>query len=102
MDCTLSATELASRRGVARIVQPVRRLAFDRQGRLWVERNTFPDEDPRADIFSATGEYLGTLVGFGAPLGFPARNLVVFALPNSSEGESRLGVFRLRLPDRSD
>jgi hypothetical protein len=81
---------------VARIVQPVRRLTFDRQGRLWVERNTFPDEEPRADIFADTGEYLGTLVGLGAPLGFPARDIVVFALPNSSESESRLGIFRLQ------
>jgi hypothetical protein len=94
-DCTLSATDLADRRGVAPVIQPVRRLAIDLEGRLWAERNTFPDEEPRVDVFTRAGAYLGTLAGFGAPLAFPATHLVVFASADSTLRGGRLAIFRL-------
>ena len=95
-DCTLSATDLVDRRGVAPVIQPVRRLAIDLEGRLWAERNTFPDEEPRVDVFTRAGAYLGTLAGFGAPLAFPATHLVVFARADSTLRGGRLAIFRLK------
>jgi hypothetical protein len=94
-DCIVSPKELVTKRGVARKIQPLRRLAIDPEGRIWAERNTFPDESPRTDVFDASGRYLGTLGGFGAPLGFPARDILLFALPDSAADKPVLGVFRL-------
>lgn len=93
-DCVVRPDELVAKRGVASAVQPIRRLAIDPDGRLWAERNTFPDEPGRTDVFDATGRYLGTLNGFGAPLGFPARGLFIFALPDSTTDIPHLGIFR--------
>ena len=93
-DCVVPPEQLATRRGVAPVVQPIRRLALDLEGRLWAERNTFPDEPPRTDVFDSTGRYLGTTSGIGAPLGFPSRSLLLLALPDSVSNLPRLGVFR--------
>jgi hypothetical protein len=93
-ECVVSAAELVAKRGVASNVQPIRRLAIDLEGNIWAERNTFPDEAPRTDIFDKSGRYLGTLAGYGAPLGFPSRDLLVFALPDSDSDEPKLGIFR--------
>lgn len=97
-NCVVPAEELAAKRGVARALQPIRRLAIDWTGRLWVERSTFPDETPRTDLFDSTGSYLGTLTGLGAPLGFPSRGLLVFALPDSATDEPKLRIFRRTHP----
>ena len=88
--------ELVRKRGVAKTVQPIRRLSVDYQGMIWAERNTYPDEESRADLFDSTGKYLGTLNGFAAPLGFPARALFVFALADSVSTEPRLAIYRRR------
>jgi hypothetical protein len=93
-DCIVSPAELAQKRGVSPVVQPIRRLALDWDGRIWAERNTFPDEPPRVDIFNEMGHYAGTLAGFGAPLGFPARGLLLFALPDSTSDEPKLAIYR--------
>ena len=93
-DCVVPPDELVSKRGVASAVQAIRRVAIDPDGRLWAERNTFPDEPSRTDVFEATGRYIGTLSGFGAPLGFPARGLFLFALPDSTTDIPHLGIFR--------
>lgn len=93
-DCIVSAAELAAKRGVASTLQPVRRLAIDLEGRIWAERNTFPDETPRTDVFDESGRYLGTVAGLGAPLGFPSRDLIVFGLPDSTTNAPRLAIVR--------
>ncbi len=96
-DCVVPPAELSSKRGIAPVVQPIRRLALDPEGGIWVERNTFPDEPSRVDHFDRAGRYTGTLAGFGAPLGFPARNLLLFALSDSTSDEPKLALFR-RIP----
>jgi hypothetical protein len=93
-DCIVAPAELARKRGVAPVVQPIRRLAIDLDGRIWAERNTFPDEPTRTDVFDRNGRYEGTLSGFGAPLGFPSRSLTLFALPDSVSNLPRLGIYR--------
>jgi hypothetical protein len=93
-DCIVAPAELARKRGVAPVVQPIRRLAIDLDGRIWAERNTFPDEPTRTDVFDRNGRYEGTLSGFGAPLGFPSRSLTLFALPDSMSNLPRLGIYR--------
>lgn len=94
--CTVTAAELVAKRGVAPTVQPIRRLSIDLEGRIWAEQNAFPDEAPRTDVFDSLGRYLGTLRGFGAPLAFPARDLLVFATADSTSGQPRLVILRRR------
>ncbi len=91
--CTVSPSELASKRGVAVTIQPVRRLSIDLDGNTWVERNTFPDQVGRTDVFDSTGAYLGTVSGLGAPLGFPSRRHLVVASSDSTV-EPRLYILR--------
>jgi hypothetical protein len=93
-DCVVPPGELGAKRGIATRIQPIRRLSLDWDGHLWVERNTFPDEAPQVDVFDRAGRYLGTLPGFGVPLGFPARGLLLFALPDSTSDEPRLALYR--------
>lgn len=93
-DCVVPPAELVRKRGVAPVLQPIRRLAIDWEGRIWVERNTFPDEVSRVDVFDKAGHYTGTLSGFGAPLGFPSQDLLLFALPDSTSDEPRLAIYR--------
>jgi hypothetical protein len=93
-DCVIPPAELVQKRGVAPILQPIRRLAIDWDGRIWVERNTFPDETSRVDVFDRTGHYAGTLSGFGAPLGFPSRDLLLFARADSTSDEPLLALYR--------
>ncbi len=71
-------------------VPMIRAVAVDPSGVIWVERNTFPEEPKRVDIFTSEGIYAGTLVGLSAPLGFPGRGLVVIALADSEEVLSRV------------
>lgn len=94
--CTVTASELVAKRGVAPTVQPIRRLSIDLDGRIWAEHNAFPDEIPRTDLFDSLGRYLGTLRGFGAPLAFPSRDLLVFASTDSTSDQPRLLVLRRR------
>lgn len=93
-DCVVPPAELFRKRGVAPVLQPIRRLALDWEGRVWVERNTFPDETSRVDVFDRAGHYSGTLTGFGAPLGFPSHDLLLFALADSTSNEPRLAIYR--------
>lgn len=93
-DCVVPPAELVQKRGVAPVLQPIRRLAIDWEGRVWAERNTFPDEASRVDVFDKTGHYIGTLAGFGAPLGFPSRNLLLFARADSTSDEPLLALYR--------
>ena len=92
--CVVTPGELVRKRGVARTVQPIRRLAIDYRGMIWAERNTYPDEPSRVDVFDESGWYLGTLSGFGAPLGFPGSDLLVFALGDSVATEPKLAIYR--------
>ncbi len=93
-DCVVPPAELVRKRGVTPVLQSIRRIALDWEGRIWVERNTFPDEASRVDVFDTAGRYTGTLAGFGAPLGFPSRDLLLFALPDSTSDEPKLAVYR--------
>jgi hypothetical protein len=90
--CVVGPSELVAKRGVAPRIQPVRRVALDWDGRLWAERNTFPDDSARTDVFDPDGRYLGTRTGLGAPLGFPARGLLLTA--DSVGGDPRMVVLR--------
>ena len=94
--CVVSPAELVRKRGVAPMVQPIRRLSIDYRGIVWAERNTYQDEPSRVDVFDGSGGYLGTLSGFGAPLGFPGRDLFVFAFADSVTTEPKLRIYRRR------
>ncbi len=94
-ECIVSADQIERDVGAADLVPAIQGVALDEEGRLWVGRYTFPDEPSRADLFSATGDYLGTFNGIGTPLGFPARGLVVTSSVDSTTDVGRLVVNRL-------
>ena len=93
--CTISASEIMEKQGVADVLPQVRALTLDPQGRLWVERYTFSDEPDLVDLFSAEGSYLGTMTGKGPPLGFIGDDLVLFAEENADTGVSQVVAYRI-------
>lgn len=93
--CTIPVSEMVEKQGTAPVVPQVRALVLDPQGRLWVERYTFDDEPDQVDLFSAEGEYLGTMTGRGLPLGFPRADLVLFAEENPDTGVSQVVAYQI-------
>jgi hypothetical protein len=69
--CLIPAREVIEQRGIADAVPAIREIALQPDGTLWVQRWTFPDDEPRSDIFDPTGEYQGTIAGpHPFPVGF--------------------------------
>ncbi len=97
-ECIVSVEQIERDVGAADVVPAIRDVATDAAGRIWVGRYTFPDEPRRTDVFSAVGEYLGTVSGMGAPLGFPRRDLVVTASVDSATDVGRLMISRIVPP----
>jgi hypothetical protein len=63
---------------------------------VWVERYTFPDEEPRVDVWDAQGSYQGTAVGIGRPIGFLAGGRFVALIYDDSLGVYRVGIFQIK------
>jgi hypothetical protein len=84
--CTISASEIMEKQGVAPDLPQIRSLTLDPQGRMWVERYTFEDEPGQIDLFDAEGRYQGTLSGRGPPLGFVGTDVILFAEEDPDTG----------------
>ncbi|MGI9628839.1 MAG: hypothetical protein ACR2QM_18535 [Longimicrobiales bacterium] len=68
--CTISPHDIIAGRGVASEVPWIESIALTPWGEIWVERKTIgPDTDGPIDIFSESGEYVGTIA---FPMRFPA------------------------------
>ncbi|MCL4864351.1 MAG: hypothetical protein KJZ47_00570 [Gemmatimonadales bacterium] len=93
--CTIPASEIMEKQGVAPHVPQIRGVILDPQGRLWVERYTFADEPDLVDLFNAEGHYLGTLTGKGPPLGFIGDAVVLFAEEDAATGMIQVVAYRV-------
>ncbi len=93
--CTIPATEIMEKQGVAPTVPQIRSLRFDPQDRLWVERYTFADEPALVDLFDASGHYLGSLSGTGPPLGFIGTDVILFAQEDEETGVRQVVAYQV-------
>lgn len=64
-------------------------------GDLWVEQYTLPGAPGRIDIYSPSGEYRGTLVGIGTPVGFLRGGVVIGVEMANDTGGYALYRYRL-------
>lgn len=93
--CLVPAREVIDQRGIADAVPAIRSLAMQPDGMLWVQRWRLPDEEPRSDIFDATGEYQGTIAG---PHPFPVAFLPngdILAIEKDEMDVQRLVAYRV-------
>lgn len=97
-ECVTPASEIAQKAGMAATLPIVRRALIAPDGALWVERFTFKGETPSVDVFSATGQYEGTLTGRALPLGFLGKDRVLFLITNPDDDTSVIGLFRITRP----
>jgi hypothetical protein len=59
--CAIPPEEVAEARGIAAVVQLVKRVALAPDGSVWAERRVFDAHDTRIDVFTPDGAYAGTL-----------------------------------------
>ena len=101
--CAVGPEEVASSRGFAPVMPTIRSVVVAPDGALWVQRMA-PRLDPAMiDVFTATGDYRGTLpAGSPMPLAFfPNGDIAAMQKEKESDVE-RLVVYRLseRPPER--
>ena len=101
--CAVGPEEVASSRGFAPVMPAIRSVIVAPDGALWVQRMA-PRQDPAMiDVFSAAGDYRGTLPpGSPMPLAFfPNGDIAAMQKEKESDVE-RLVVYRLsgRAPER--
>jgi 6-bladed beta-propeller len=93
--CVTPSAEVGEKVGVAETLPVVRAVATAPDGSVWVERYTFDGETPAVDVFSADGQYVGTLTGRPLPLGFLGPDQVIFPITNADDGTTVIGVFQI-------
>jgi len=91
--CTIPASEIMEKQGVAPALPQIGSLTLDPQGRMWVQRYTFDDEPGQIDLFDAEGRYQGTLTGKGLPLGFIGTDVILFADEDPDTGVRQLVAY---------
>jgi hypothetical protein len=69
VECRVPASDVVETRGIADHVPTVFQIRISPDGTIWVNRLPMRAEETRIDVFSSTGEYLGTLPG---DIPFPA------------------------------
>ena len=100
--CAIGPEEVAEVRGFAPVVPAIRAVAVARDGSLWVQRTT-PRTDPAVvDVFTADGEYRGTLpAGSPVPIAFFPNGDIAAAEKNKEDDVERLVVYRVSTVPRS-
>ncbi len=66
--CTIPLTDLQEQIGVAEFMPYVQDVVLLSDGTMWVQRS-LRNEDPVLDVFGSDGAYVGSVSGFGLPLG---------------------------------
>jgi hypothetical protein len=94
-DCVVSPDEVVEKRGYTEFVPAIRNLMFAPDGGLWVERYTLRGGAPRTDVFTASGQYVGTLTGRELPLAFLPNGDIIATETDESDVQ-RLVVYRVR------
>lgn len=93
--CVLPVDETVEARGTAALVPAIGRLTLAPDGELWVERRTVGDEPRLIDVFTADGDYRGTLgAGAPAPIAFLPSGDVI-AIEQDDFDIERLVVYRV-------
>jgi hypothetical protein len=93
--CVLGPDEIAKQFGVADHLPLIQGLLLSPDGGVWVERFSFPDEEPRIDIFDQEHAYVGTATGVGEPIGFLSNGRFVTLRAAETDGLFRLAIFQV-------
>lgn len=91
--CSIPTDDLIEKLGLAPVVPTMQRLLLAPDGALWVQRQTFPDEPNRVDVFDADGSYLRTVTGQELPLGFLSGGRLLFSLHDEETGGYAIGIY---------
>ena len=92
--CAVGPEEVAKQRGFAPLIPAIRTVMVAPDGALWVQR-TAPRTDPTiVDLFTAEGDYRGTLsAGSPMPLAFFPNGDIAAALKDKENDVERLVVY---------
>ena len=99
-DCTIPGTEVAAKTGMASHLPSITGLSFGPRGTLWVARHTFPGDSAVTDVFTRDGGYMGTVSGFGLPLGWLGPDRILFPIEDVETGVAVIGVYRISEGDQ--
>jgi hypothetical protein len=94
-DCTIPGSEVAEKTGMTSHLPVITELAFGPRGTLWVQRHSFPGDSAVTDVFGRDGGYLGTVTGFGLPLGWLGADRILFPIEDTETGVTVIGVYRI-------
>lgn len=94
--CALGPEEVADARGFASVIPAIRTMMMAPDGALWVQRTT-PRTDPVViDLFTADGDYRGTLpAGSPMPVAFFPNGDIAAAEKSKEDDVERLVVYRV-------
>lgn len=94
--CAIGPQEVAEQRGFAPVVPAIRAIAMARDGSLWVQRTTPRNDPPIVDVFTADGDYRGTLpAGSPVPIAFLPNGDIAAVEKNKEDDVERLVVYRV-------
>ncbi len=93
--CGVTAEQVVAAIGHEEVVSPVQRIVVDPEGRLWVARSSDVVSPEWVDIWSARGEYQGTLEAPGIPVAFLSNSVFVSLRPEETGGATA-SLYELR------
>jgi hypothetical protein len=94
--CAIAPDAVVEARGFAPVIPSIRSVSIARDGSLWVQRTTPRNDPPLIDVFSADGEYRGTLpAGSPVPLAFFPNGDIGAAKKSADDDVERLVVYRV-------
>jgi hypothetical protein len=94
--CAVGPEEVASVRGFAPVIPSIRTVMVAPDGSYWVRRTTPRDDPAVIDLFTAAGDYRGTLrAGSPVPLAFFPNGDIAAVEKNKEDEVERLVVYRV-------
>jgi hypothetical protein len=94
--CAVGPEDVAASRGFAPLIPAIRTVIVAPDGALWVERMTPRTDPPIVDVFSASGDYRGTLpAGSPVPLAFFPNGDIAAMQKDKEDEVERLVVYRI-------
>ena len=94
--CAVGPEEVAKVRGFAPLIPAVRAVMVAHDGSLWVQRTTPRLDPPIVDLFTAEGDYRGTLpAGSPMPLAFFPNGDIAATVKDKESDVERLVVYRV-------
>lgn len=93
--CTFPGSEVAEKAGMATHLPVLTDLAFGPRGTIWAARHAFPGDSAVTDVFDRGGAYLGTVTGFGLPMGWLGPDRILFPIEDAETGVTVIGIYRI-------